>query len=68
MICERKEPTETPCEECGKESIYISVSAPTIGYNSTAGMKTTDSFNDRMNEIASTKGKDNTIDYRRGNV
>lgn len=51
-IDRRKEPTERPCAVCSSiDTISIKINAPTIGYSH--GLKTTDSFNDKLKEMKS---------------
>lgn len=48
-IDRRKEPTETPCPACSSNTVNIKINAPSIGYSH--GLKTTDSFNDKLKEM-----------------
>lgn len=51
-ISNRKQPEGEPCPSCGEMSVLQAITAAAIGYTyQTSGVKTTDSFNDRMKEI-----------------
>lgn len=51
-IDDRKKPEGEPCPECGELKVLQAITAATINYSyQTAGVKTTDSFNDRMKDI-----------------
>lgn len=52
-MADRKVPEAEPCPECGETQVKQTILAcPTVNYSiKTAGVKTTDSFNDRMKDI-----------------
>lgn len=51
-IDRRMEPTRRPCPACSSiDTIEMKINAPTIGYSQ--GLKTTDSFNDKLKDMKS---------------
>lgn len=51
-IDRRMEPTESPCPVCNSiRTINMKINAPAIGYSH--GLKTTESFNDKLKDMKS---------------
>lgn len=66
-IANRMQPTEEPCPACGAEhSVEKTLNPTPLLYSVDSSMKTTDSFNSRMQEIKARSGKGNTIDTKVG--
>jgi len=52
-MANRKDPEGDPCPQCGELKVQQTIlGCPTVNYSmKTPGVKTTDSFNDRMKDI-----------------
>jgi len=68
-VSERKDPESEECPGCTiRGFISLVIGTPLVSYSTNPGIKTTDNFNSRLQEIAKTKGKDHTIHTRRGEI
>ena len=65
-ISERLVPESNECPHCAVVGfVTLTIGAPLISYSTNPGLRTTDNFNSRLQEISSTKGSGCTIDTRR---
>lgn len=68
-ISERMAPTEDLCPYCKSDgTVSMKIGTPMVSYSTNPGMKTSDNFNARLQEIKKNKGVDNTIETRTGGV
>lgn len=68
-ISERSDPEGKECPHCAVQGfVGMKIGTPLVSYSTNPGMKTSDDFNARLQEIASTKGKGHTINTRSGGV
>lgn len=68
-VDERRHPEADDCPGCTIQGfVSLVIGTPLVSYSTNPGLKTTDNFNSRLQEIASTKGKGHTIDTRRGSI
>lgn len=69
-IDDRNETQDMICESCSLKGTLklIITGAPCVGYNTAPGLKTSDNFNARLQEITKTKGKGHTISTRKSPI
>jgi len=68
-ISERNDPELSDCPHCTVQGfVRMKIGTPLVSYSTNPGMKTSDNFNARLQEIAKNKGKGHTINTRFGGV
>jgi len=68
-IRERNDPEGKECPHCAVQGfVGMKIGTPLVSYSTNPGMKTSDNFNARLQEIAKNKGKGHTINTRSGGV
>lgn len=65
-ISERNNPIDEDCPSCDSRGhINQLIGTPLVSYSTNPGMKVSDNFTDRLNEMKKTKGKGCTIETKR---
>lgn len=59
---DRNKPESEDCPSCGEQKVFQTITAVTIGYNTSPNIRTSDDFNSRLKTMRKKVGSGHTLD------